>query len=90
MAGEASFQTVLLSAKTNGVVGEYVAIEDTNTTRYDNMDKLFVYFVENAKKAGESSNSNSSPITMEDTTATVEAKGNNYIVGPFKVNKKEL
>lgn len=77
MAGEASFQTVLLSAKTNGVVGEYVAIEDTNTTRYDNMDKLFVYFVENAKKAGESSNSNSSPITMEDTTATVEAKGNN-------------
>ena len=87
MAGEASFQTVLLSAKTNGVVGEYVAIEDTNTTRYDNMDKLFVYFVENAKKAGESSNSNSSPITMEDTTATVEAKGNNYIVGPFKVNK---
>ena len=87
MAGEASFQTVLLSAKTNGVAGEYVAIEDTNTTRYDNMDKLFVYFVENAKKAGESSNSNSSPITMEDTTATVEAKGNNYIVGPFKVNK---
>ncbi|MBS5854801.1 MAG: Cys-Gln thioester bond-forming surface protein [Clostridium sp.] len=87
MAGEASFQTVLLSAKTNGVVGEYVAIEDTNTTRYDNMDKLFVYFVENAKKAGESSNSNSSPITMEDTTATVEAKENNYIVGPFKVNK---
>ena len=87
MAGEASFQTVLLSAKTNGVAGEYVAIEDTNTTRYDNMDKLFVYFVENAKKAGESSNSNSSPITMEDTTATVEAKGNDYIVGPFKVNK---
>ena len=87
MAGEASFQTVLLSAKTNGVAGEYIAIEDTNTTRYDNMDKLFVYFVENAKKAGESSNSNSSPITMEDTTATVEAKGNNYIVGPFKVNK---
>ena len=87
MAGEASFQTVLLSAKTNGVAGEYIAIEDTNTTRYDNMDKLFVYFVENAKKAGESSNSNSSPITMEDTTATVEAKGNDYIVGPFKVNK---
>mgnify|MGYP002961149887 CR=1 FL=1 len=53
MAGEASFQTVLLSAKTNGVVGEYVAIEDTNTTRYDNMDKLFVYFVENAKKAAD-------------------------------------
>ena len=87
MAGEASFQTVLLSAKTNGVAGEYVAIEDTNTTRYDNMDKLFVYFVENAKKATESSNSNSSPITMEDTTPTVEAKGNDYIVGPFKVNK---
>ena len=87
MAGEASFQTVLLSAKTNGVAGEYIAIEDTNTTRYDNMDKLFVYFVENAKKAGESSNSNSSPITMEDTTPTVEAKGNDYIVGPFKVNK---
>ena len=39
MAGEASFQTVLLSAKTNGVAGEYVAIEDTNTTYiYDDVE----------------------------------------------------
>ena len=87
MVGQASFQTVLQSTKTNGLTSEYTAIEDINRTRYDNMDKLFVYLVENAKKAGESSNNNSSPITMEDTTPTVETKGNDYIVGPFKVNK---
>ncbi len=87
MVGQASFQTVLQSTKTNDLTSEYTAIEDINKTRYDNMDKLFVYLVENAKKAGETSNNNSSPITMEDTTPTVETKGNDYIVGPFKVNK---
>ena len=86
MLGEASFQTVLQSTKTSGGTSEYKAIEDINP-RYDQMDKLFVYLVENAKKATESSNSTSSPISMGNTTPTVEVSGSNYIVGPFKIDK---
>ena len=87
MLGEASFQTVLQSTKTSGGTSAYQAIEDINQTRYDQMEKLFVYLVENAKKATESSNSTSSPISMGNTTPTVEVSGSNYIVGPFKVDK---
>ena len=87
MVGEASFQTVLQSTKTSGGTSAYQAIEDINETRYDQMEKLFVYLVENAKKATESSNSTSSPISMGNTTPTVEVSGSNYIVGPFKIDK---
>ena len=87
MVGEASFQTVLQSTKTSGGTSAYQAIEDINETRYDQMDKLFVYLVENAKKATASSNSTSSPIAMGNTTPTVEVSGSNYIVGPFKIDK---
>ena len=87
MLGEASFQTVLQSTKTSGGTSAYQAIEDINETRYDQMEKLFVYLVENAKKATESSNSTSSPISMGNTTPTVEVSGSNYIIGPFKVDK---
>ena len=87
MVGEASFQTVLQSTKTSGGTSAYQAIEDINQTRYDQMDKLFVYLVENAKKATASSNSTSSPIAMGNTTPTVEVSGSNYIVGPFKIDK---
>lgn len=79
MVGEASFQTVLQSTKTSGGTSAYQAIEDINQTRYDQMDKLFVYLVENAKKATASSNSTSSPIAMGNTTPTVEVSGSNYI-----------
>ena len=84
---QASFQTVLQSTKTSGGTSAYQAIEDINQTRYDQMDKLFVYLVENAKKATASSNSISSPIAMGNTTPTVEVSGSNYIVGPFKIDK---
>ena len=84
---QASFQTVLQSTKTSGGTSAYQAIEDINETRYDQMEKLFVYLVENAKKATESSNSTSSPISMGNTTPTVEISGSNYIIGPFKVDK---
>ena len=87
MVGEASFQTVLQSTKTSGGTSAYQAIEDINQTRYGQMDKLFVYLVENAKKATASSNSTSSPIAMGNTTPTVEVSGSNYIVGPFKIDK---
>ena len=87
MLGEASFQTVLQSTKTSGGTSAYQAIEDINQTRYDQMEKLFVYLVENAKKATASSNSTSSPIAMGNTTPTVEVSGSNYIVGPFKIDK---
>ena len=87
MVGEASFQTVLQSTKTSGGTSAYQAIEGINQTRYDQMDKLFVYLVENAKKATASSNSTSSPIAMGNTTPTVEVSGSNYIVGPFKIDK---
>ncbi|MEI3430821.1 MAG: SpaA isopeptide-forming pilin-related protein [Clostridia bacterium] len=87
MENEASFQTVLQSTKTSGGTSAYQAIEDINQTRYDQMDKLFVYLVENAKKATASSNSTSSPIAMGNTTPTVEVSGSNYIVGPFKIDK---
>ena len=75
------------STKTSGGTSAYQAIEDINETRYDQMEKLFVYLVENAKKATESSNSTSSPISMGNTTPTVEISGSNYIIGPFKVDK---
>ena len=87
MVGEAFFQTVLQSTKTSGGTSAYQAIEDINQTRYEQMDKLFVYLVENAKKATASSNSTSSPIAMGNTTPTVEVSGSNYIVGPFKIDK---
>ena len=47
---QASFQTVLQSTKNSGGTSAYQAIEDINETRYDQMEKLFVYLVENAKK----------------------------------------
>ena len=78
---------MLQSTKTSGGTSAYQAIEDINQTRYDQMDKLFVYLVENAKKATASSNSTSSPIAMGNTTPTVEVSGSNYIVGPFKIDK---
>ena len=84
---QASFQTVLQSTKNSGGTSAYQAIEDINETRYDQMEKLFVYLVENAKKTTESSNSTSSPISMGNTTPTVEVSGSNYIVGPFKIDK---
>ena len=84
---QASFQTVLQSTKNSGGTSAYQAIEDINETRYDQMEKLFVYLVENAKKTTESSNRTSSPISMGNTTPTVEVSGSNYIVGPFKIDK---
>ena len=85
-----SFQTVLESKKSSGgAKTEYKAIEDTNQTRYDQMEKLFVYLVSNAKNATDSGNSaNTVPLEMDSATPTVEVNGNNYIVGPFKINKK--
>ena len=87
-AGEPSFQTVLESKKeSGGVTSEYKAIEDTNQTRYDQMSKLFVYLVSSSKNATESGNSTGVPLSMDNQKPSLEVSGNNYIVGPFKVNK---
>ena len=83
-----SFQTVLESKKeAGGATSEYEAIEDKNLTRYDQMDKLFVYLVSNAKNATENGNTTGVPLYMNNQKPSLEVSGNNYIVGPFKVSK---
>lgn len=51
------------------------------------MEKLFKYLVTNAKSATESSNVNEAPLSLDRTTPAVTAEGDNYIIGPYKINK---
>ena len=51
------------------------------------MEKLFKYLVTNAKSATEASNVNEAPLSLDRTTPAVTAEGDNYIIGPYKINK---
>ena len=87
-AGEPSLQVVLEAKKaSDGATEDYRAIEDKNQTRFDQMEKLFKYLVTNAKSATESSNANEAPLSLDKTLPTVTAEGDNYIIGPYTINK---
>ena len=86
--GQPSFQTVLESKKeSGGATSEYKAIEDTNLTRYDQMNRLFVYLVSNAENATSNGNTTGVPLSMSNQKPSLEVNGTNYIIGPFKVSK---
>ena len=73
--------------------------DDSNCTTYDGIDSnddckiLFNYLVKEAKKMGEDSSyqitdeKGSQPYKLENLTATQKTVGNNYVIGPFKINK---
>ena len=87
-AGEPSLQVVLEAKKaSDGGTEDYKAVEDKNRDRWDQMEKLFKYLVTNAKSATESSNVNEAPLSLDRTTPAVTAEGDNYIIGPYKINK---
>ena len=87
-SGEPSLQVVLEAKKaSDGGAEDYKAVEDKNRDRWDQMEKLFKYLVTNAKTATESSNANEAPLSLDKTTPAVTAEGDNYIIGPYKINK---
>ena len=87
-AGEPSLQVVLEAKKaSDGGTEDYKAVEDKNRDRWDQMEQLFKYLVTNAKSATEASNANEAPLSLDKTTPAVTAEGDNYIIGPYKIDK---
>ena len=88
-AGQASLGAVFEARKSSGgAIEDYEEIEGINQSRYDDLSKLFIYLVENAKTATEAGNSSSeAPVQMITGSAKAEVSGSNYILGPFKVEK---
>ena len=86
--GEPSLQVVLEAKKSSdGGIEDYKAIEDKNKTRFDQMEQLFKYLVTSAKTATESSNANEAPLSLNQTTPTATVEGENYVIGPYTINK---
>ena len=86
--GEPSLQVVLEAKKSSdGGIEDYKAIEDKNKTRFDQMEQLFKYLVTSAKTATESSNANETPLSLNQTTPTATVEGENYVIGPYTINK---
>ena len=86
--GEPSLQVVLEAKKaSDGGIDDYKSIEDKNKTRFDQMEQLFKYLVTSAKTATESSNANEVPLSLNQTTPTATEEGENYVIGPYTINK---
>ena len=88
--GEPSLQVVLEAKKdSGGTIEDYKAIEDKNRTRFDQMETLFKYFITNAQTATDNTTNNNAPLSLDKTTPTAEASEDNYIIGPYKINKND-
>ncbi len=59
---------------------------DPGYDREDDAKELFSYFINNAKNAGAPS-ANTNIITVEQNRAVARRLGDNYVVGPYKINK---
>lgn len=86
--GEPSLQRVF-EAKKEGeeVTEDYTSIFDKNEYRFKQMETLYKYFVTNAKNATEETNANGVPVTLSKETPEVTLEGENYIVGPYKIEE---
>ena len=86
--GEPSLQRVF-EAKKEGeeVTEDYTSIFDKNEYRFKQMETLYKYFVTNAKNATEETNANGAPVTLSKETPEVTLEGENYIVGPYKIEE---
>ena len=90
-AGEPSFPAISLAESSTKT---YTTLNDINEYRYNAMTKLYKYMVSTAKSDENINyykNNNGAvqePISIaQEVNPTVELDGNNYIVGPYKINK---
>ena len=93
-AGLPNLQTVSQSIKTSaGVAGSYLAIDDVNTYRYQDMEILYQYIVTSAKDPNNLSqydqNISSPPISLDtkNPSSLYDEENERYILGPYKINK---
>ena len=86
--GEPSLQEVLEAKKeSSGIIEDYKTIKDKSQDRFNQMETLFKYFVTNAKSATEDINNIEVPLSIDKTKPTEEIIDDNYVVGPYKINK---
>ncbi len=79
-----SMQAVMESIKdSSGSESEYQSINDKNMYRYDDMEKLFKYFVTNAEKAGAEVVQDVVPLTFTADGLSATIEGDSYIAGPY-------
>ena len=79
-----SMQSVWESVKdSSGSESEYQSINDKNMYRYDDMEKLFRYFIENADKAGDEVVQDVVPVTFTANGLNATIEGDSYIAGPY-------
>ena len=88
-AGKPTLSVVQRSSKSSsGVESDYQSINDLDEYLRLDMETLFEYFVTNAKKAENTAVETGSPLSLISSSATATISGNNYIIGPFKIEKK--
>ena len=79
-----SMQSVWESIKdSSGSESEYQSINDKNMYRYDDMEKLFRYFIENADEAGDEVVQDVVPVTFTANGLNATIEGDSYIAGPY-------
>ena len=79
-----SMQSVWESVKdSSGSESEYQSINDKNMYRYDDMERLFRYFIENADKAGDEVVQDVVPVTFTANGLNATIEGDSYIAGPY-------
>lgn len=81
-----TFGTVYVSGLTTG--GNYMTLSDLtgNGARQELLNKLYAYFVDNAKTAASTAPVTYPSFAMQNSDLTCSVEGDNYKVGPFKVN----
>lgn len=86
--GEPSLPEVLEAKKeSSGIIEDYKNIKDKSQNRFNQMETLFKYFINNAKLATEEINNIEVPLSLDKTQPTEEIVEDNYIIGPYKINK---
>ena len=79
----------VLEAKkeSSGIIEDYKNIKDKSQNRFNQMETLFKYFINNAKLATEEINNIEVLLYLDKTQPTEEIVEDNYIIGPYKINK---
>ncbi len=86
---EPTLKEILIAKKdSNGILEDYTNIEEKDSARFLQMEKLFKYFVENAKLATEEENNILEPLKNELTNPSAEIQEDSYIIGPYKIDKQ--
>lgn len=86
---EPTLKDILIAKKdANGILEDYTKIEEKDNIRFMQMQNLFKYFLENAKLATEEENNILEPLKMDSEKPSAEIQEDNYIIGPYKINKQ--